>query len=103
MPRSPSPPPDLLAEALAVKRGTRRIEFKPEFSPQAPGAWCELIKDIVAITNSGGGVIVVGLDNAGVPTAWDPAALLAVDPVDIANAIAKYIGEQFDDFEVSEA
>ena len=71
----------LLAEALEASRESKRIELKGEFSSEVPGAWCELVKDIVAIANSGGGVIVVGLDDRGIPTGWDPAALLEIDPI----------------------
>lgn len=103
MPRKPSRPSDLIAQALAAKRESRRIEFKREFSEETPGAWCELLKDIVAIANSGGGVIVVGLDDDGSPTGWDPAGLLGVDPADTVNSIAKYVGEQFDEVEIADA
>ncbi len=99
---APAPLPDPL-EALAAQRGSKRVEFEPAFSPESPGAWCELIKDIVAIANSGGGVIVVGLDNDGKPSGWNPAELLAVDRADVVNEIAKHVGEQFDDFEIAEA
>src|SRR5258707_670447 len=103
MVRSPSSPRDLLAEALAATRASRRIEFIGAFSPETPGSWCELVKDIVAIANSGGGVIVVGVDDAGEPTGWDPTPLLSVDPADVVNRIAKQVGEQFDELEISEA
>lgn len=97
-----SPLPDPL-EALTAQRGSRRVEFVPAFSPEALGAWCELIKDIVAIANSGGGVIVVGLDNDGKPTGWNAAELLAANRGDVVSSIAKYVGEQFEDFEIAEA
>jgi hypothetical protein len=103
MARSPSSPPDLRAEALTATRASRRIEFKGEFSPETPGSWCELVKDIVAIANSGGGVIVVGVDDAGCPTGWDPAPLLSIDKADVVNAIAKHVGEQLDELEIAEA
>src|SRR3989442_1347094 len=103
MARSPSSPRDLVAEALAAKRASRRIEFKGEFSPETPGSWCELVKDIVAIANSGGGVIVVGVDDAGCPTGWDPAPLLSLDPAEVVNAIAQHVGEQLDELEIAEA
>lgn len=103
MPRKAAKSTDLVAEALESTRESRRIEFKGEFWPTAPGAWCELIKDIAAIANSGGGVIVVGLDNHGRPTGWEPDARLGVDPADITNTIAKYLGEQFDELVVAEA
>jgi hypothetical protein len=93
----------VLARALLAQRASRRIAFKQEFSGEAPGAWCDLIRDIVAIANSGGGVIVVGLDKVGNPTGWDPAAFLAVDPADVVSSIEKYVGEQFDEFEISAA
>ena len=37
------------------------FELKREFSPN-PRAWAELSKDIVAMANSGGGVILFGVD-----------------------------------------
>jgi hypothetical protein len=91
---------DPLAAALTATRESRRIEFEPEFSRETPGAWCELIKHIVAIANSGGGVIVVGLDDVGAPTGWDPTDLLAVDPADVVSSIATYVGERFDEVNI---
>src|SRR6188472_2578496 len=97
-----SPLPDPL-EALAAQRGSRKVEFVAAFSPEAPGAWCELIKDIVAIANSGGGVIVVGVDKAGNPTGRKPAALLEMDRADVVSSIATYVGERFDELAISGA
>ena len=49
----------LLREALAVERERKRVDFKSSFNVQSNGEWCELIKDLVAMANSGGGVVVV--------------------------------------------
>lgn len=38
------------------------MDFKAAFEAAVPGAWCELVKDMVAIGNSGGGAIVIGVD-----------------------------------------
>lgn len=65
-----------------------------------PGAWCEIIKDIVAMANSGGGAIAVGLDNAGQPTGADVSQILALDPATIADQIHKYTGVHFTDVDV---
>jgi hypothetical protein len=92
-----------LAEALAAKRASKWIELKAEFWPDSPGAWCGLVKDVVAIANSGGGVIVVGVDERGVATAWDPSVLLGLDTAVLVDAIAKYVGERFETFEVTES
>jgi hypothetical protein len=56
-------------------------DFKSSFDPQSKQDWCELIKDIIAMSNSGGGLIIVGVDDDGNPLAnMDVAPLLAVDP-----------------------
>lgn len=51
---------NFIRKALATKRESKHVEFKQTFNPSLPGEWCELIKDIVAIANSGGGIIVFG-------------------------------------------
>lgn len=90
-------------QALHATRESRRIEFKREFSAVTPGAWCELLKDVAAIANSGGGIIVIGLENDGSISGWDPADFLRTDLADVTNTFAKYVGEQFDDFEIRSA
>jgi hypothetical protein len=68
-------------------------EFKERFDPSSAGEWCELIKDIVAMANSGGGIILFGLDNAGNPVLGQSLdALSRLDPADIANKISRYTG-----------
>jgi len=47
--------PDLIQKALTAKRESKSVEFKETFDPTSPGDWCEVVKDIVAIANSGGG------------------------------------------------
>jgi predicted HTH transcriptional regulator len=47
------------------KSESRSIDFKSTFNPDSAADWCELIKDIVAIANSGGGSILVGVDDEG--------------------------------------
>ena len=90
---------ELVEKALSARRESKHIEFKQSFDPHSPREWCELIKDIAAMANSGGGIIVFGLDSAGEPSAASIEAILAVDPADIANKLAKYTGPvdlQFD-------
>ena len=53
------------------------------------------------MANSGGGVIVIGLGNDGTPSGWDPTSFLAIDPANVVNILAKYVGDQFDGFEIS--
>ena len=47
----------LIEKAKAAKRESKYIEFKVSFDIDSTQDWCEIIKDIVAIANSGGGII----------------------------------------------
>jgi len=91
---------DLVKKALTAKRESKHIEFKQSFDPNSAGEWCELIKDLAAIANSGGGIIVFGLDSLGVPTGESVNAIAAIDPADIANKISKYTGPVDLEFEI---
>jgi hypothetical protein len=76
-------------------------DFKSSFDPDSKGEWCELIKDIVATSNSGGGLIIVGVDDDGNPLAnADIAPLLAVDPADVTNRLYSYTDQHFAEFEI---
>lgn len=92
----------LLAKALAAKRESKQIEFKESFDVASKQDWCEVIKDVIAIANSGGGIILFGLNNRGEPTGTDLSALLAVDPATIADRIHPYTETHFTDIEVLE-
>ena len=92
----------LIDKALVAIRETKNIEFKSEFDTTSNQDWCEIIKDIIALANSGGGVIIFGLDDVGSPTGYDPSPLLAYDGADIINKIDKYTATKFADFDIVE-
>ena len=92
-----------LEKALNAKRESKYVDFKTEFDINSSRDWCEIVKDIVAMSNSGGGVILIGARNDGTPSGWDPTPVLVCDPAHITDKIAKYTGEQFADFDISEA
>lgn len=94
--------PDLVQRALTAKRESKYIEFKETFDPDSPADWCEVIKDIVAIANSGGGVIVFGLDSSGSPAGSSLERLAQVDPADFGNKISRYTGPVHLEFEIQE-
>ena len=93
-------PMSLVDRALSDTRESRHIDFKRELDVNSTAEWCEIIKDIVALANSGGGVIAIGLDDFGVPSGWDPSSLLNQDPALHVDRLAKFTGEQFDEIEV---
>jgi hypothetical protein len=77
------------------------LEFKAEFDPTAPQDWCEIIKDIVAIANSGGGLILFGVNDDGSPAGHELERILAIDPAVLMDKIAKYTEQRFAGFALS--
>ena len=94
---------DMVSKALGARRESKHVEFKRSFDPKFLGDWCELIKDIVAIANSGGGVIVIGLENNGDPSVVDVSAVCELDQAEMLDKVRKYAGSRFDGIEVIEA
>jgi hypothetical protein len=83
---------ELLEMALAARTETDAIDFKREFNPTFEGDWCELLKDIVAIGNSGGGAIVVGVDPVGVTVGVEAGLAKKLDPAAVGDKLRKYTG-----------
>lgn len=55
------------------------------------------------MANSGGGVILLGLNDDGTPSGRDIEPALRVDPADVVNQIHKYTGVQFPGVEIFRA
>lgn len=81
-----------LERALRASRVSAKVDFRRDLDPSAPGDWCDLAKDVAAMANSGGGVIVVGVDRAGRPSGSKPPRVPALDLGVVRNGIAPYIG-----------
>lgn len=92
----------ILDKAKSAKRESRYIEFKGKFDPDRPSDWCEIVKDVVAMANSGGGCILLGVEDNGKPSGWDVTPVLKLDAARITDQIAKYTGEQFADLDIEE-
>lgn len=94
---------DGLDKALQATKETKRLDFKEQFDPGVPGDLCEVLKDFVAMANSGGGLILVGLKNDGSPTGLDVSPILDLDSAKLVDQMSKYTGQQFDDFSIQPA
>ncbi|WP_196381640.1 RNA-binding domain-containing protein [Ralstonia solanacearum] len=81
--------------ALSRSNEASDVDFKSIFDPTSNRDWLELIKDIAAFANSGGGHIFVGVNDDGAPSGADVSNLLDVDPADIGNRLHKYFGQHF--------
>lgn len=91
---------ELVEKGKKAKRESKYVDFKQSFDPGSNGEWCELIKDIVAMANTGGGVILIGLDNGGKPTGEDVRAVLELDHATVTDKIDRYTGSESCDVEV---
>lgn len=87
-------------DALAVTEETREIDFKASFNPDQGGEWVELIKDIVAMANSGGGNILIGLNNNGSPVLLQDPNTRQADPAEFVDKIYKFTSRHFDKFTI---
>jgi hypothetical protein len=91
---------DPLGRARDAKRESKSVEFKEKFDPTNEGEWIELVKDFVAIANSGGGVVVVGVRDNGRSSGESVQAVLDLDAAKIADKLVRYTGENFDGFAI---
>jgi len=62
----------------------------------------ELVKDLVAMANSGGGVLVIGVRNNATLSGVDLDPVLNLDLADIVDKVARYTGEQLAGFSISQ-
>jgi hypothetical protein len=90
---------DDIPTAIDHRSETESVEFKASFDPASSAEWIEIIKDVVALANSGGGVIIFGVADDGTFSDFDCGPLSKIDPADLTNKIAKYSGQQFAGFE----
>jgi Putative DNA-binding domain/EC042_2821-lke REase len=96
MQRRPLPLRDPVSAAKRAKRESKYIDFKESFDPGDKGEWCELLKDLVAMANTGGGLVVVGLDDRGRNSGKAVKPVVDLDPATITDKFMKYTGENFD-------
>ncbi len=91
-----------IEKALGAKRESKRVEFKEQFDTASKRAWCEIIKDVVALANSGGGLLLIGVDNRGHPVGTDVSCVLALDPAEVTDKMHRYVETHFSEFEIVE-
>ena len=89
-----------LREALVRTSECADVDFKESFDPSNAGEWLEVIKDVVSMANTGGGIILFGAGNDGSPSGKDVSSALSIDPADLTNKIYKYTDLHFHAFEM---
>jgi Schlafen, AlbA_2 len=92
-----------ISKCLAAKRESKSVEFKEQFIPTDARQSLEVLKDIVAMANSGGGTLAVGINNSGIASGVDIDPVLKFDHAKYCDLIRKYTLQNFSDLEVIEA
>ena len=85
-------PEPVFAPAL---QETAQLDLKCSFDPAVNGEWCELLKDIVAMANSGGGRIIIGLKDDGTPSGISADKVHGIDPAVFVDKVFSYTGVHF--------
>jgi hypothetical protein len=86
----------------SAKKEARQVDFKEQFDPTSAVDWSNIVKDMVAMANSGGGILVFGLADDGSTASFDKKVVLRLDPATISDKIYSYTGENFSDFKIIE-
>lgn len=86
---------------LECQHETDILEIKSRFDPKSAQDCCEILKDFVAMANSGGGVIVIGLNNDRTASGFDLVPILSMDPADFLNKFRKYTSRDTHDFRIA--
>lgn len=90
----------LIKRAESALKESKNVDFKTKIDINKKGDWCELIKDIVALANSGGGIILIGVNDSGKKSDFDFKKLLDYDNAKITDKISSYIDIDYSDFEL---
>lgn len=96
-------PDPRLTKCLTARRESKSVEFKEQFTPTDPRQSLEVLKDIVAISNSGGGALAVGINNSGNACESDIRSVLDFDHARYCDLVRKYTMQNFSEFAIEEA
>src|SRR5690242_13333988 len=77
----------LLKRAATAKRSSKRVALKEDFDSGSTGDWLELVRDVAAVANSGGGVVVV-------------RSAIPLEEELLHEQLARYVEPDFEGFEL---
>lgn len=88
----------VLAKVEEAEKESAELDFKAAFDTTAQQDWCEFIKDTIAMANSGGGMVVFGVNDDGAPATGDLEKVQTLDPATVVDKIEKYTDQHFANF-----
>jgi hypothetical protein len=90
-----------LQVALSAEHELEAVEFKETFDPSSTSEWCELLKDVFAIVNSGGGFVLFGVRNDGTAAPGCLDGIANLDPAKLTDQVAAYTAVQYSAFRMT--
>ena len=97
------PPSQHLDDALRTDQESETVDFKTSLDVNVKSELLEVVKDIIAMANSGGGVLLVGVNDDGRPSGHDVSGLLNFDPAKMSNQLFAATGRHFCTFRITAA
>ena len=91
---------NLLLKARIARKESKAIDFKESFNTDDSAEWIENIKDIIAMANSGGGILIYGVKDNGLKSNNEVSNIYAVDPAIVTDKIKKYTNYDFSEFQM---
>jgi len=76
------------------------VAFRASFDPTSDEQWCELVRDLVAMANTDGGALVLGLDDSGGPVGVDPSLVHALDRASVVARVRQQTGYELPELAV---
>ncbi|MBI3875600.1 MAG: putative DNA binding domain-containing protein [Verrucomicrobia bacterium] len=83
---------ELIDAAIQTPCESPTLDFKARLDVESKSEWLEVIKDLVAMANSGGGIILFGVNDDGQPNGEPCEEILNYDTAKIGDKIRKYSG-----------
>lgn len=87
--------PDPLARALRAVRQSKHVALRAGFDPAAEEDWCGLVLDLVAMANTDGGALVLGLGPDGSTVGLEPAVFHALDRASVIARVKEHTRYDF--------
>lgn len=79
-------------EAFRAPHESSTLDFKAGLDVDSKAEWLEVIKDLVAMANSGGGIVLFGVNDDGSLSGKSCETILGYDTAKIGDKIRKYSG-----------
>lgn len=87
-----------LDELLGAARESAKLDYKRRHDPRVKQDSVELTKDLIAMANTAGGYVVIGVEDGGLPRGLTKPELATLDESTMRGQVETYIGTSLEVF-----